>query len=334
MRDKAVIKEKTQQLVEMTSGFCDEYLDEEYQQLCEKLIRKMARKRKVPFISGRMDIWAAVVIHVIGKVNFLSDKSFEPYVPVEDFCNYFGVSRSTVTQKSKLIMDTMKISLFDDEFSTRRTSEHNPLNKFTVVDGFIVPIEYVMQEVVEQQHDDVSQGKLRAFVLKVTLSDFAGRTRGKPYRIIGIKGDDSLSELAEVVLAYFDFDFDHSFGFYDNITNWINSREKYDSITGEEFDAFGRSTGEPVDKVSVSEVFVKTGKKMLFLYDYGDEWHFIVELLKTEMIGEDMESELPVLLESSGAAPSQYGYDEEDEFEGIAADEVKHPSQTNLDLFG
>ena len=44
-------------------------------QLCEKLIRKMSRKRNVPFLSGRMEIWAAAVIHALGSINFLFDTS-------------------------------------------------------------------------------------------------------------------------------------------------------------------------------------------------------------------------------------------------------------------
>lgn len=334
MRDKAGIKEKTQQLVEMTSGFCDEYIDEEYKQLCEKLIRKMARKRQVPFLSGRMEIWAAVVIHVIGKVNFLYDKSFEPYVPVEDFCSYFGVSRSTVNQKSKRIRETMKIGIFDDEFSTGRTAEMNPFNEFVVVDGLIMPIDYVMSHLIEEQsNDDTSQET--GFVVKVSLSDYLGRTRGKPYRIIGIHGDSTLDVLANAIVVCFDFDFDHSFGFYDNIKNWTRSGERYESFAGDtgEFDGSGGGRVKNIGKVSVGEVFHEPGKKMLFLYDYGDEWHFVVEFLQVRAIDKDEDTEFPVLLESLGRAPSQYG-DDEVEFDEILYDEGQDPSQTSLDSFG
>ena len=32
MKDKAIIVGKAQKLIEMTAGFCDEYLDEDYKQ--------------------------------------------------------------------------------------------------------------------------------------------------------------------------------------------------------------------------------------------------------------------------------------------------------------
>ena len=51
---------------------------------------------------------------------------------------------------------------------------------------------------------------------------------------------------------------------------------------------------------------------MLFLFDYGDEWHFIVQLKGIESSGEDAKH--PLVVKSVGEAPSQYGeMDEEDE---------------------
>ncbi|MBM3267656.1 MAG: hypothetical protein FJZ01_08420 [Candidatus Sericytochromatia bacterium] len=87
--DKALLLEKTQKLVALTSKFCDEFLDEDYKQLCEKLILKMARKRQVPFESGKLEIWAASVIHTIGTINFLFDRSFEPYSTPRAIADYY-----------------------------------------------------------------------------------------------------------------------------------------------------------------------------------------------------------------------------------------------------
>src|SRR3989338_11132808 len=105
MKDKTLIKEKSRMLVEMTGKFCSEHLNNEYKQLCEKLIQKMSRKRNVPFLYGSMEIWAAAVIHALGRINFLFDKSFKPYASAEDISTYFGASKSTVSQKAKIIRD-------------------------------------------------------------------------------------------------------------------------------------------------------------------------------------------------------------------------------------
>ena len=44
-----------------------------------------------------------------------------------------------------------------------------------------------------------------------------------PYRIVAIPGEFTLYELAESITDAFDFDFDHAFGFYDNIKSWTDS---------------------------------------------------------------------------------------------------------------
>lgn len=149
MNDKVIITEKTQRLIEMTTGFCDEYLDEDYKQLCEKLIRKMSRKRNVPFLSGRIEIWAAAIVYAIGSINFLFDKSFEPYASGEDICNYFGTSKSTASQKAKVIRDMFKLGYWDKEFSTSRMTESSPFSNLVMVNGLIVDKRSLLPEIQE-----------------------------------------------------------------------------------------------------------------------------------------------------------------------------------------
>lgn len=126
MRDKAAIQEKMQTLIKMTAEFCDANLDEEYKQLCEKLIRKMARKRDVPFLYGRIEIWAAAVVYAVGTLNLLFDKTFEPYLAPDDICTYFSTNLRTTYEKSKRIRDMFKMKYMDAEFSTQYIIEKNP----------------------------------------------------------------------------------------------------------------------------------------------------------------------------------------------------------------
>jgi len=149
MRDKAIIEEKTQKLIEMTAGFCDEYLDEDYKQLCEKLIGKMSRKRNVPHHSGQIEIWAAAIVYAIGSINFLFDPSFKPYASADDICNYFGTSKSTTSQKAKVLRDMFKLRYWDKEFSTTHMIESNPLSNLMMVNGLIVDIRSLPPEIQE-----------------------------------------------------------------------------------------------------------------------------------------------------------------------------------------
>jgi hypothetical protein len=149
MKEKKMIEEKVQKLVEMTTGFCREYLDEDYKQLCEKLIMKMSRKRVVPFLSGRMEIWAAAVVYALGSINFLFDKSFAPYATGEDICNFFGTSKSTIAQKSKVIRDMFKMGYYDRDFSTKHMKENSPFSNLVMINGLIVDKRHLPPEVQE-----------------------------------------------------------------------------------------------------------------------------------------------------------------------------------------
>jgi hypothetical protein len=147
MTDKAIIEEKKSKLIESTSEFCKKFLDEEYRNLCEKLINKMARKRNVPFLSGRMEIWAAAIVYAIGSINFLFDKSFSPYATAEDICTHFGTTKSSTSQKAKIIRDMFKMNYWDEEFSTSHMQEGNPLSNLVMVDGFLVDKSHLPPEI-------------------------------------------------------------------------------------------------------------------------------------------------------------------------------------------
>lgn len=155
---KKKMKERQEKLLELTRFFCEEKLDKEYLQLCKKLINKMGRKREVPFKRGKLDIWAAAVVHAVGSVNFLFDKSFEPYASVSDINDYFGTNSSTVSQKSKRIRDMFSMGYFDSDFSTGAMNESNPFNNMVMVDGFIVPLDSLPEEYQEMVREARAEG--------------------------------------------------------------------------------------------------------------------------------------------------------------------------------
>ncbi len=156
---KEEIKIKEKKLLELTGSFCAQELDEDYYRLCEKLILKLGRKRDVPFKSGNIEIWAAAVIHAIGSINFLFDKSYEPYVTAEQISEYFGTKKSTVSSKAKLIKDMFKMGYYDSEFSTQHMVENNPFNSMVMVNGFIVPLSSIPEDLQELVKEERAEGR-------------------------------------------------------------------------------------------------------------------------------------------------------------------------------
>jgi len=155
--EKEKVIEKQREIIQLVKHFCNEKLNEEYSVLAEKLVCKLGRKRNVPFVTGQTTIWAAAVIHVLGTINFLFDKSSKPYATIDDINDFFGTKKSTTGNKSKEIRNLLKLSYWDSEFSTKRMVNNNPFANFVMVDGFMMsvnelPEEY--QEIVRQVKAD------------------------------------------------------------------------------------------------------------------------------------------------------------------------------------
>jgi hypothetical protein len=149
MKNKVLIEEKMQELIEKTAEFCETYLDPDYKQLCENLIKKMSRKRNIPFLSGRLEIWAAAIVYAIGSINFLFDKSFKPYATAEDICRYFETTKSSTSQKAKVIRDMFGLNYWDKEFSTTHMKETNPFSNMVMVNELIVDKRFLPPEIQE-----------------------------------------------------------------------------------------------------------------------------------------------------------------------------------------
>ena len=130
--DKENILERQSEISELLQAFCSAKLNEEYLELAEKLLAKMARKRNVPFETGKVEIWAAAIIHALGMINFLFDRSQVPHVTVSEIHEFFGTKQSTVGNKSKEIRDMFKLRHWDDEFGTREMRRENPFNRLII----------------------------------------------------------------------------------------------------------------------------------------------------------------------------------------------------------
>lgn len=127
----------------------------------------------------------------------------------------------------------------------------------------------------------------------------------KIIRKIEILETASLCKLAEVIIDSFSFDFDHCFGFFSDISgNYFDSKKKYELFADLEDQGIEPVDSGSVKKNKIKDVFQKEGEEMLFLFDYGDNWEFIVKL---ETIVDKIKKEkYPKIIESKGQASKQY----------------------------
>ena len=144
--DKQLIQERQKKNLDLVGEFCAKKLDDEYFELSERLVLKLCRKRNAPLATGQPQVWAAAIIHALGTINFLFDKSFDPYVSIDEINNFFATNKTTTGGKSKQIRDLLKLDRWDNEFSTKSTSSSNPYAKLVMVDGFIVPVDTLPEQ--------------------------------------------------------------------------------------------------------------------------------------------------------------------------------------------
>lgn len=139
----------------------------------------------------------------------------------------------------------------------------------------------------------------KIYIFKVNMK----QQRPAIHRTLELKGSTSLYNFAEVIVNAFGFQFDHCFGFHDNLNDaYGNSREVYTLFADLEEGA------EDPREESVKENFVykvfAPKKKMLFHFDYGDDWMFLVNCL--DVVEPDAGKVYPLVSKVTGKAPEQY----------------------------
>ena len=164
--DQAAINQKQEQLLNLIADFCAKKLNEEYLTLADKVIQELAQIDPVPFMKGKPEIWAAGIIHALGSVNWMFDGSNTCYTPAADINTFFGTNGSTTSQKATLIKDLLDIAHGDREFSTRDTIDNDPFAKLVMVDGMIVPVTMLPEELQAQVKQARAEGKDISFRTK------------------------------------------------------------------------------------------------------------------------------------------------------------------------
>jgi len=141
----------------------------------------------------------------------------------------------------------------------------------------------------------------KVFVFDVQIID---PPKGKKVaRTIAMPAKKSLYQFAGAIVRSFNFFFDHCFAFYSDVNARSSSKGIYELFVdiGEEPTA---PHARGVKNIKVEKAFTEIGKTMLFLFDYGDNWHFAVELKK---VRDRVEGEkLPAVEKMIGKAPLQY----------------------------
>jgi hypothetical protein len=142
-------QERQREILDLIKGFCAEKLNDEYVEIAERLIAKLARKRINPMEVGKSEVWAAGIIHALGTINELFNKSSEPHARVEDVNAFFKTNESLTVERSRQIQEILNLGCWNDEFSIHKMRLTNPFNKLVFVNGFLVPLDSLPPEYLD-----------------------------------------------------------------------------------------------------------------------------------------------------------------------------------------
>jgi hypothetical protein len=148
-RVPAKLQERYASLVSLTDAICRQHLSEEYADLCRKMAAALCRKRPSPVENGLPASWACGIVHAIGSVNFLFDKTQKLHLTAQRLCELFGVSQSNAALRAKQLRTLFGLSPFHPEWTLPSRIADNPLVWMLKVNGFVMDVRMAPREVQE-----------------------------------------------------------------------------------------------------------------------------------------------------------------------------------------
>ncbi len=148
--------DKLLKIKELLKEFTASRFDDELQGFTMNLLESISRKSGLNIFRGRIEIWAASIVYVVARLNFLFDKSSDAYLPADEICSHFGVNRSTVKNKAYLIQDQCDISIGDRRFT--RPEIARSFEFYITPEGFIIPA-FPVSGIEAAEGDDLEELK-------------------------------------------------------------------------------------------------------------------------------------------------------------------------------
>jgi len=138
-----------EKIVGLTDDVCDKHLNSEYRDLARAMTRVLCRKRLSPLSSRQPRTWACGIVYVLGRINFLGDKSITPCMTTADLCAAFEVGESTVHAKARVIEQRLATRPLDPRWTLPGLAEKNPLVWMAEVNGLLVDLRHMPRDVQE-----------------------------------------------------------------------------------------------------------------------------------------------------------------------------------------
>jgi hypothetical protein len=138
LRIPSAMRDRAQEVLNITDCACHEHLDDEYAQIARLLVTRLARKRLSPLARGDVRIWAAGVLYAVGQINFLFDPTQTPHLTAKQLAERLGVVQTTMANKAGLINRMLDIGMFEPDLTREAMLVQHPMAWIVEVDGMLI----------------------------------------------------------------------------------------------------------------------------------------------------------------------------------------------------
>ncbi|MEA3222183.1 MAG: DUF6398 domain-containing protein [Thermodesulfobacteriota bacterium] len=161
--EKARKDERLKEIKELVVSFCIEHLNEELQSYVLRLCDTLSRKRKISITSGKKEIWAASIIYVIARLNFLFDSENDLFLSADTVCDFFGTRKSTVSSKATQIEKACNLGIGAEGLCSPEISD--ALTLVELPNGLVITKSMLPDfEVVYESADEEESREMERFI--------------------------------------------------------------------------------------------------------------------------------------------------------------------------
>ena len=133
-------RERFSEVAALLEQFGQTHLDPELTVFTLELWRRLCRRQTLDCGRGKPQIWAAAVVHVIARINFLFDRAQPMHLTFDTICGWFQVNKTTVGSKAAEIERALRLR----QHSAPGLCRSEFIDKFTTVqlsNGMLVSLE-------------------------------------------------------------------------------------------------------------------------------------------------------------------------------------------------
>jgi len=135
--EKVTKDERLREIEALVVSFCVEHLNEDLQGYALRLCDTLGRKRKISMIRGKKEIWAASIIYVIARLNFLFDPENELFLSGDTISDFFGTKKSTIGNKAAQIEKACNLGIGAQGYCSPEISD--ALTLVELPSGLVIP---------------------------------------------------------------------------------------------------------------------------------------------------------------------------------------------------